>query len=136
MERLDTKALQRIASAIISYASVVLFFWAIYPYKWIRRLVWYARREQAKSEALYRAKNEGKAMYVIQNKMRFKVTSRAEARRSNTKIRKSLDDKHQGYVKWDYRNGLIFIAYPNGTQEEIDNTPIQRTTKKQEEDEE
>lgn len=131
MSRIDTQALKRITSTALSYAGVALFFWAIYPYKWTRRAVWYIRREKAKSEARDRAAQERKAMYVIQNQMYFVVKSRAEARRTNTRVRKSLDDAHRGYVRWDYRHGLVFVAYPDGTEETIDQTP--KTTKKKEE---
>lgn len=127
--RLDKAALQRIASTIISYAGIVLFFWAIYPYKWMRWLVWYARKDQAIAEARYRARTEGKAQYVIQNKMRFEVRSRAEARRIDTKIHRNLKERYQSHIRWDYRNGLVFVAYPDGSTETIDATP--RTTRRE-----
>ena len=130
MSRIDTQALKRITSTLLSYAGVALFFWAIYPYKWARRLFWVLRRERAKSIARSRANEERKAMYVIQNKMHFTVHSRAEVRKQNTKLQRKLDDNHKGYVKWDYRNGLIFVAYQDGTEETIDRTPKKKEEKK------
>lgn len=131
MSRIDTQALKRITSTLLSYAGVAIFFWAIYPYKWTRRLVWKLRLEKAKGDARQRAADENKAMYVIQDRLRFKVRSRYEARRIDTRIHRNLKKKHKSYVRWDYRNGLVFVAYPDGRTETIDATP--KTTRKKEE---
>ena len=128
--RIDTRALQRITSTALSYIGLGLFAWAIYPYKWARLGIYKLRLEKAKSEARSRAAQEGKACYVIQDRMHFFVRTRTEIRREDTRIKKRFDDERKAYIKWDYRNGLVFTALPNGCERTYE--PIRKTTKRKE----
>ena len=93
---------------LLSYLIVALFCWIIWPYKWVLLAQNSARLANAKrrADALDAAKNQ--AVYVVQYRRRFKVGLRADFRRENSKVRRDLAQEMKGFLKWDYRNAIVY----------------------------
>lgn len=97
----------------LALACTILFCWVIYPYKWLKRLILKIRIYQAKREADYQCAQTNKAVYVIQDGMKVSVSNRKTARAINTSVNKKLAKKKAAYLDWDYRYGIIYVAYPS-----------------------
>ena len=88
---------------LLSYILVGLFFWIIYPVKWIRKSLFEVKKGNAIREAETLSSQTNKRVYVVQYRREFIVGLRDDFRRKDSKIRKKLD----GYLNWDYRNAII-----------------------------
>lgn len=93
---------------ILSILLLVLFFWVIYPVKWIKRLIFEVRKSNAIREAEDLSLKHNKQAYVVQYKMKFAVGLRSQFRQQNSKVRRKLADEMNGYLDYDYRNAIVY----------------------------
>lgn len=93
---------------LLSYLIVALFCWIIWPYKWALLAQNRVRLANAKrrADALDNALNQ--AVYVVQYRRRFKVGARKDFRRENSNVRRDLAQEMKGFLKWDYRNAIVY----------------------------
>lgn len=98
---------------IVSIILLVLFFWIIYPYKWIKKLSFEVRKANTIRQAEQLSVNENKQVYVVQYRMRFKVGLRSDFRKANSKVRRELEKEMKGFLDYDYRNGIIYRTKGN-----------------------
>lgn len=100
---------------ILTYTGLILFWWVIYPYKWINAGIAKLRNLHALTQAKELCHDINKAVYVCRDGHKIYVNTRENLRRANTKNRKKLSDSHRGYLDWDYRYALVYKVDPNGT---------------------
>lgn len=81
---------------LISSAIVVLFFWMIYPYKWIRYAKFLIDKRNAIIKADVMAADTKKAVYVVQYGRKFHVGLRSNFRSKNSKIVSHLKKRDEG----------------------------------------
>ena len=93
---------------LLSYLIVALFCWAIWPYKWALLAQNALRLANAKRRADVLDADKNQAVYVVQYRRRFKVGLRADFRRENSKVRRDLAQEMKGFLKWDYRNAIVY----------------------------
>lgn len=75
----------------------------IFPYKWIKRAFFEAKKANAIREAERLSLRFNKQVYVLQYNTDFIVGFRDDFRRKDSKIRRKID----GFLNWDYRNAII-----------------------------
>lgn len=88
---------------LLSWIVTILFCWVIFPYKWIKRALFEAKKANAIREADLLSIETNKQAYVVQYKTDFIVGLRDDFRRKDSKIRRKID----GFLNWDYRNAII-----------------------------
>lgn len=91
----------------LSFICLVLFCWIIYPYKWIKKAVFYHRKGKAINKAKDLSYNKGHKFFVVQNGMKFIVGDRNYFRGMNTKYKKKIKGSQ---LSFDYRDAIIFTA--------------------------
>lgn len=95
---------------ILSIIVTILFAWIIFPYKWIRNYAFRLRKDNAISECIVKASENGCRYYVVQNGKKFHVGTRAEFRRWNTKNNRKV----KKMFDFDYRNSIVYHFDANG----------------------
>lgn len=93
---------------VLSVLIVVLFCWVIFPIKWVRSIVFKARKSAAIKEADELCRQTHKAAYVVQMGTRFAVGNRAEFRDWNKKAQRG----RKRYLDIDYRHAVVYKATP------------------------
>lgn len=92
------------ANKIIAYIVTILFFWVIYPYRFIVKMIFEIKKANAIKQADELCKQTNKQVYVVQYNKDFVVGLKREFRHKDLKIRKKID----GFLDWDYRNAIIY----------------------------
>lgn len=105
LTRMKLLALLNIA---LAWITTVLFAWIIYPYKWIKRMIFRAKKEHAIMDADRLCKDLNKAVYVVQDSETFYVGTRAQLRGTNKRAKRCLPE----YLRYDYRNAIVYEAMP------------------------
>jgi len=93
--------------AYTSLICLILFFWIIYPYKWIKQAVFNLRKEKAIQQAKELSFEKGHKFFVVQNGIKFIVGDKKYFRTMNTKYKKSVKGTS---IFFDYREAIIFTA--------------------------
>jgi len=91
----------------MSMICLILFFWIIYPYKWIKQAIFNHRKEKAIQEAKDLSFEKGHKFFVVQNGMKFLVGDKKYFRKMNTKYKKRIKGTQ---LFFDYREAIIFTA--------------------------
>lgn len=92
----------------LSWITTVLFAWIIFPYKWIKRMIFRLKKEHAIMDADRLCKDLNKAVYVVQDGETFYVGTRSQLRGTNKRAKRCLPD----YLRYDYRNAIVYEAMP------------------------
>lgn len=95
---------------IFSIIVTVLFFWVIYPYKWVRNYRFKKRKDNAITECIVKAQDNGCRYFVVQNGREFYVGTRHDFRLWNTRNKKKM----MPVMNFDYRNSIIYHCDSNG----------------------
>lgn len=94
----------------IAYTSLIfliLFFWIIYPYKWIKQYVFKHKKEKAIQKAKDLNAHWNRTFYVVQNGMDFFVGDRSHFRQKKIKWNKRLRKLR---VETDYKKAIVYTA--------------------------
>ena len=102
------KLTSRDLDLILAQLCVILFAWIIYPYKWIKKLIFRIKKENAIKEADALSKELNKAVYVVQDHEKFYVGTRTQFREGNKDAKRCLPD----WLRYDYRHAVIYKAMP------------------------
>lgn len=95
---------------VFSIVVTALFCWIIYPYKWIRKWLFFRRKRKAVEECRKMALANGCRFYVVQNGLNFYVQNRYVLRKWNVKNRR----KTHAAFDIDYRNAIVYHCDANG----------------------
>ena len=109
--KFTTEVLLEVLGTIVT---LILFCWVIYPYKWIRKLIYHIRKAHyCRRAADLSTRSAGKVVFVIQHLDKFYYGTRKSLRNNDKNITKRFFEGKP--LECDYRNAII-AKYQYGKQ--------------------